>query len=319
MNSVFDALNSIGKHTLMPEKEDVEKHAGQTSEQKPLGFAALSSLMASDGDQELLIFRKFDEISARNLLYMQCEILSIEERLKKCDRKLASSGEMDLEEAAETWEVMVEQAKDGRKEAKEMIDLIKELRVNMKEYHEALDLQSRISRLHPPDRRVFKVAQNELWGGPLDGDGRKRNPIVGGKTKDYLDAEHDLVSLKTPVETDPLSRMLRAIWPGKEEVSRDGLSRITRFNERSIPIAVALINIVVAIVLLVGPITSMSFVNSRPAILGMICAFTVAFALSVGLMTNAKRAEIFAGSAAYAAVLVVFVSNEDLSGSNNGK
>ncbi|KAJ4017492.1 hypothetical protein NW766_003552 [Fusarium irregulare] len=282
----------------MPEKEDVEKHAGQTSEQKPLGFAALSSLMASDGDQELLIFRKFDEISARNLLYMQCEILSIEERLKKCDRKLASSGEMDLEEAAETWEVMVEQAKDGRKEAKEMIDLIKELRVNMKEYHEALDLQSRISRLHPPDRRVFKVAQNELWGGPLDGDGRKRNPIVGGKTKDYLDAEHDLVSLKTPVETDPLSRMLRAIWPGKEEVSRDGLSRITRFNERSIPIAVALINIVVAIVLLVGPITSMSFVNSRPAILGMICAFTVAFALSVGLMTNAKRAEIFAGSAA---------------------
>lgn len=42
----------------------------------------------------------------------------------------------------------------------------------------------------------------------------------------------------------------------------------------------------------------MSFVNSRPTILGMICAFTVAFALSVGLMTNAKRAEIFAGSAA---------------------
>lgn len=84
----------------------------------------------------------------------------------------------------------------------------------------------------------------------------------------------------------------------QEEVSRDGLSRITRFDERSIPIAVALINIVVAIILLVGPITSMSFVNSRPAILGMICAFTVAFALSVGLMTNAKRAEIFAGSAA---------------------
>ena len=84
----------------------------------------------------------------------------------------------------------------------------------------------------------------------------------------------------------------------QEEVSRDGLSRITRFDEKSIPIAVALINIVVAIILLVGPITSMSFVNSRSAILGMICAFTIAFALSVGLMTNAKRAEIFAGSAA---------------------
>ncbi|RFN44605.1 hypothetical protein FIE12Z_11149 [Fusarium flagelliforme] len=214
---------------------------------------------------------------------------------------------------------MVERAKDGRQEAQEMMELIKELRVKMKEYHEALDLQSRISQLHPPDRRAFRVAQNELWGGNLDANGLKRNPIVGGKTKDYLDTENDLVSLKTPVETDPLSTMLRTIWPGKEEVSRDGLSRITRFNERSIPIAVALINILVAIVLLVGPITSMSFVNSRAAILGMICAFTVAFALSVGLMTDAKRAEIFAGSAAYAAVLVVFVSNEDLSGSSSEK
>lgn len=80
---------------------------------------------------------------------------------------------------------------------------------------EALDLQSRIARLHGPDRRVVKVAQNELWGGPLGPDGLKRNPVVGGKTKDYLDAEKDLVSLKAPVETDPLSTMLRAYWPGR--------------------------------------------------------------------------------------------------------
>ncbi|KAF5673451.1 hypothetical protein FHETE_3365 [Fusarium heterosporum] len=282
----------------MSGNKDVEKHAGQNSQQKPLGFAALSSLMASDGDQELLIFRKFDEISARNLLYLQCELLSIEERLEKLDKKLSSSGDMDLEEAAETWEVMIEQAQDGKTEAKEMMALIDQLRAKMKEYHEALDLQSRIVRLHRPDKRVFKVAQNELWGGPLGPGSLKRNPIVGGKTKDYLDTETDLVSLKSPVETDPLSRMLRAFWPGKEEVSRDGLSRIRRFDERSIPIAVALINIIVAIILLVGPVTSLSFVNSRAAILGMICAFTIVFAFSVGLMTNAKRAEIFAGSAA---------------------
>jgi high-affinity Fe2+/Pb2+ permease len=50
--------------------------------------------------------------------------------------------------------------------------------------------------------------------------------------------------------------------------------------------------------LLVGPVTSLSFVKSQAAILGMICAFTITFAFSVGLMTNAKRAEIFAGSAA---------------------
>lgn len=118
----------------MPENRDVEKNAAQNYEPRPLGFAALSSLMASDGDQELLIFQKFDEISARNLLYMQFELLSVEERLKKCDMKLSNSGDMELEEAAETREVMVEQAKNGRKEAQEMMELVTELRLKMKEY-----------------------------------------------------------------------------------------------------------------------------------------------------------------------------------------
>jgi hypothetical protein len=42
--------------------------------------------------------------------------------------------------------------------------------------------------------------------------------------------------------------------------------------------------------------------------LGIIGAFIVLFAGSVGLLTTAKRTEIFAATAAYAAVLVVFVS-----------
>lgn len=131
-------INYIGQsHTSMPGSQDVEKHAGQEdSQSKPVGFAAVSSLMASDGDQELLIFRKFDQLSARNLLYLQCELLLIEERLKKWDKKVSMSGDMDLEEAAETWEVLVEQAEHGNAEAKEMIDLVGQLRAKMKEYRE---------------------------------------------------------------------------------------------------------------------------------------------------------------------------------------
>ncbi|KAH7151813.1 hypothetical protein B0J13DRAFT_619431 [Dactylonectria estremocensis] len=271
--------------------------------------------MASDGDQELLIFRKFDKISGRNLLYLQCELLSIEAQLKKWDQSVLNSRNTKLEEVAYRWEEMVEQAKDGKDEAKEMMDLVYQLRSKIKEYHEALDLQSRVARLHSPDRRALEVARNELWGGPLGRKGVKPSPIVGGKSKDYLDREDDLVSVKAPVETDLLSKTLRAIWPGKEETSRDGLSRISRFDERSVTITVALINTIIAIILLVGPITSLSYVSSQAAVLGMICAFTALFAISLGLMTNAKRAEIFAGSAAYTAVLMVFVSNGDLSGS----
>jgi hypothetical protein len=42
--------------------------------------------------------------------------------------------------------------------------------------------------------------------------------------------------------------------------------------------------------------------------LGMVAMFTAIFAAVIGLLTNARRAEIFGSTAAYAAVLVVFVS-----------
>lgn len=39
-----------------------------------------------------------------------------------------------LEQAAETWEMMNEQAKAGKPEAKEMLELVNQLRVKIKEY-----------------------------------------------------------------------------------------------------------------------------------------------------------------------------------------
>ncbi|KAF5683577.1 hypothetical protein FDENT_7189 [Fusarium denticulatum] len=194
---------------------DIEMHAGQAATRPSLGFSALSSWIVSDRDQELLVFRKFGEISARNLLYLQCELLSIESKLKAWDKQVEGSNDTALEQAAETWEMMVEQAEADRPEAKEMLELVSQLRIKIKEYHEALDLQSKISQLNGPDQRALEVARNELHGGPLRRDGQKPNPILGGRGKDYLDEAEDLVSLKTPAAVDPFSKLLRAYWPGR--------------------------------------------------------------------------------------------------------
>jgi hypothetical protein len=72
--------------------------------------------------------------------------------------------------------------------------------------------------------------------------------------------------------------------------------------------AVNIISVVIAAILLVGAICSLYYVSNPQARLGMIAGFTVLFAISVGLLTSAKRGEVFASTAAYAAVLVVFVS-----------
>lgn len=64
-----------------------------------------------------------------------------------------------------------------------------------------------------------------------------------------------------------------------------------------------------AAILLLGAIVLLRLRVQRNTQLGLIARFTVLFAASVGVLTNARRAEIFASIAAYAAVLVVFVSS----------
>lgn len=78
----------------------------------------------------------------------------------------------------------------------------------------------------------------------------------------------------------------------------DSRCSVGRYHEKSISAATAIITILIAAFLLVGPITGLYFVANDAAKLGMLAAFTALFALSVGLMTNAKRAEIFASTAA---------------------
>jgi len=263
------------------------------------GFADVARWIAVDPDNETFIYRKFDELAARNLLYLQSELLSFQKQLNELDKSDANSDDMDLKDASRTWETLTQQCDSGNEEARVRMDWIVRIRGKLKEYHEALLLQNEIAKLKRPNKRVLDVYRQ--WF-------KKPYPVLGGQAKTFLDASDDLVALNTSPEADYLSLFLRRHWPAKKELSRDGLHHIGRFNENSISIAVAVISIFVAAVLLVGSITGLYLVTSDAAKLGMVAAFTAAFALSIGLMTNASRAEIFAATAAYAAVLVVFVS-----------
>ncbi|GES58894.1 hypothetical protein ATEIFO6365_0003017700 [Aspergillus terreus] len=245
------------------------------------GFADVARWIALDPDNETFIYRKFDELAAQNLLYLQAEILVLEKELNKLDVNDANSDDMDLRDAIRTWETLTQRYDANDEKARSRMDLVIRIREKLKEYHEALLLQSEIAKLNRPNQRVLDTYTQ--WF-------KKPYPALGGQAKTFLDAPQDLFA-------DIL----------QEELSRDGLHRIGRFNERSISIAVAVISIIVAAVLLVGCITALYFITNDTAKLGMIAAFTATFALSVGLMTNARRAEIFAATAAYAAVLVVFV------------
>ena len=158
-------------------------------------------------------------------------------------------------------------------------------------YHvdEALLLENEVTKLRRPNNKTVE-AYKYWFNNPV--------PVLGGQAKDFLNHADDLAGLGDPPEPDYLSVILRRHWPVQKELSRDGRLRIGRFSEESISVAVAVINTVIAALLLVGPIIGLYFVKKDSVKLSMLAAFTAAFAVSVGLVTNAKRAEIFGATAA---------------------
>lgn len=62
--------------------------------------------------------------------------------------------------------------------------------------------------------------------------------------------------------------------------------------------------------MLFGAIYVLHYVKHMDKRLPLVASFTIMFALCIALLTNARRAEIFAATAAYAAVLVVFISGQ---------
>lgn len=82
---------------------------------------------------------------------------------------------------------------------------------------------------------------------------------------------------------------------------------------------VAAIDLILAAILLIGAVVSLYYVQSPRAKLALVTVFTLVFAMSVALCTNARKAEVFAATAAYAAVLVVFVSGDLGGGKSEGR
>ncbi len=146
--------------------EDIENDRA-TSADSPAtrneGFAAAAEWIADDCDSETFIYRKFDDLGARNLLYLQCEILLLRKRLAAYDQRVArDDADMDLKEAARTWEVLVEQCEAGRDGALEQMSLIVELRAKIKEYRMCFR-SDKCGKLVPEGRLGNTPCQMKLW------------------------------------------------------------------------------------------------------------------------------------------------------------
>lgn len=98
------------------------------------GFAQVARWIALDPDKEAFMYRRFDELAARNLLYLQSELLVLEDQLNQLDKNDANSNDLDLRDAIMTWETLVRQYSSGNEGARVRMDLVVKMRAKLKEY-----------------------------------------------------------------------------------------------------------------------------------------------------------------------------------------
>ncbi|KAF2622485.1 hypothetical protein BU25DRAFT_443147 [Macroventuria anomochaeta] len=216
------------------------------------GFPSLAQFIASDPDHTSLVFRRLDRLAARNLLYIQSELVELE---------------------------------------------------TLRDHKgEALLFESTLATPKAPPVRTFESFMNTSTR-PAD-DTYQRDSIFGGHSAKLYSTNEDLVLLRVFEHSDrltafPEDRMPIFFMSGRS--SND----MAYASQRGIARFVTIVSIILSVVLLFSAINTLFQHDEKLIVVGM---YVILFASSVGLLTTAKKADIFAATAAYAAVLVVLVS-----------
>lgn len=206
---------------------------------------------------------------------------------------------------------------------------------------EALILEERVAKLGRPHRNTVQALDN--WT-------KRLGPsILTDHGAERLRDQNDLIAPKTPPDHDWLIRFVRRYLrvfflvrvPSQvpladslkftkilNKFQEDGYrGDVAYISEAKITRAVNLFGMFITALLLICAIVNLYLIQNPNTRLGLIGGYTCAFALSLGILTNARRAELYGSTAAlvwwsqtllvvnrhtrrYAAVLVVFVSGD---------
>ncbi|KAH6860512.1 hypothetical protein B0T12DRAFT_454589 [Alternaria alternata] len=269
------------------------------------GFPSLAHFITSDRDRTTLLYKRFDELAARNLLYLQSELAELQAKQRAFDQHDLTAN-LETKQCARNFANFQKAVRGKDALQEERWQLMRDIREKLKEYREALLFESTLAALPRPPKGVFRafrsVFYNESYGKS------EAFPTLGGNSDELYDDIDDLVALRVNDDQDRLTifaqKHLAFLFPDRK---RSG-NGIAYASNSAISAFVAWFSTFLAALLLIGAVVVLYNVTSPNWRLGLIATFTSLFAGSVGLLTNARRAELFAATAAYAAVLVVFHS-----------
>ncbi|KAF4432004.1 hypothetical protein CGCFRS4_v008921 [Colletotrichum fructicola] len=272
-----------------------EKPTDDEVHQKPwkyIGYKGYSDFISSEDNFFLL--RRFDELNVRVALAMQDEIAQLEEELQDVDKGTMAANAPDFNNGTLRGDI------EGRS------TLIKAISEKLRHYNELILQQSALRRYSKAPKRDRKNVQN--WHFNHD------YAAIAHEEQAYLEKE-DLVSVayteKTPLrKAIDSSLRLRTlpVWRHRENTAPSYDAReVTYYSDKRMNAFASAVIIAIGVVMLLTPIWILQAMGDLKGKLAVITVFIFIFLLVLSLAMVAKPFEALGATAAYAAVLMVFI------------
>ncbi|KAI0530301.1 hypothetical protein GGR58DRAFT_493856 [Xylaria digitata] len=290
-----------------------------------IGYRRLADYMA--WDPPTAIFERFRSANYLNLLGLQAEIARLQDELMKTTVADEAQDNQPLrKEYQYNWPAL-QDGEDGKSRQRE---LIMELRKALKEYNTALIHQITIgNQPNPISRDLHRLCNwienpyglasdlrgpgSRLWFSKVNGEYEVADKLVLLPESERKDSFTELLSKGLSNIFFVLEyfcvRQIRS-FPASREVYRDPEPEkdFKRFTTTGAIIGVGdKLVTVIACLLITVPVVVINYINNTGLRLLFIILSSLAFSLALAFLSNAQRKDIFAATAAFVAVQVVFV------------
>ncbi|KLP06711.1 uncharacterized protein LW94_13349 [Fusarium fujikuroi] len=252
----------------------------------PRGYPSLSAFLS--GDREFTMFRSFTRLHARVLLHKQDELAELEQRLDQLDQK---------DSKVDSYRLLTNRHSSGDTERRALLS----------------EIEGKLNDFKRPEPEESQIKSVRNW---VDG----KRPVVYSETT-FLNDWSDLKRARHTVEKGGLENLLASYssWPSLRGIyeffslldtsARSDDPKVKLIKASRLVAVSRALTTVLAVTTLVVPIGVLYSVHPVPMRLCIIAAFTCIFSSALCWLTSSRNYEIFSATAAYCAVMVVFVGS----------
>ncbi|KAL2011660.1 hypothetical protein VTN00DRAFT_4378 [Thermoascus crustaceus] len=275
------------------------------------GYPKLARLMASY--PETAIFRRFGELNMINILRLQAELQDMECQLQEIRNEDAQSNDPIRQSYVKDFRLMRDWVENGDSLQHELLVSIGE---KLREYNLAVSQAIELNRVAKPTRRELDFLRKWLITPSMGNDfltDVERTIWEPSNDQDFitlLSREQQIDTLSSFMHDTLLDVYHRTLGHRRKQSNSPfprtgfrsyGESRLATVSDA---IAAAFSSLLPALTILI-----LYLIKPMYARIALVIGFTALFSFAFAIFTSARRVEIFAATAAFAAVEVVFVGS----------